>query len=231
MSSRSYASYFSNSVLTIWVESCTRLCDDSLCASLLYRSAPSGRLGSAKNWASGKLCACFALLQVGEAGYKADMRPPSPGLIIHCHGGGFVAQSSSSHEPYLRDWARQLGVPILSVDYSLAPEAPFPRALEEMLYAYCWALKNCHLLGSTAQRVLLVGTSITIKTVFYTPKNCLWLSICIFPFWKHTFIFPKYSFPLISSHWVWNNTSWATWTHRIRTAPYKSSSWGFINYY
>lgn len=45
------------------------------------------------------------------------------------------------------------------MDYSLSPEAPFPRALEECFYAYCWALKNCHLLGSTAERVCLAGDS------------------------------------------------------------------------
>lgn len=73
------------------------------------------------------------------------------GLLIHCHGGGFVAQSSKSHECYLRHWAKDLDVPILSIDYSLAPQAPYPRALEEVTYAYCWALKNCHLLGSTGK--------------------------------------------------------------------------------
>ncbi|XP_051520090.1 hormone-sensitive lipase-like isoform X3 [Myxocyprinus asiaticus] len=60
---------------------------------------------------------------------------------------------------YLKSWSKDLDVPILSVDYSLAPEAPFPRALEECFYAYCWALKNCHLLGSTAERVCLAGDS------------------------------------------------------------------------
>ncbi|XP_068097615.1 hormone-sensitive lipase isoform X2 [Hyperolius riggenbachi] len=83
----------------------------------------------------------------------------SPELIIHFHGGGFVAQTSKSHEPYLKTWAQDLEAPILSVDYSLAPEAPFPRALEECFYAYCWALKNCHLLGSTGERVCLAGDS------------------------------------------------------------------------
>ncbi|XP_053546850.1 hormone-sensitive lipase isoform X2 [Bombina bombina] len=83
----------------------------------------------------------------------------SPDLIIHFHGGGFVAQTSKSHEPYLKSWAQELGAPILSVDYSLAPEAPFPRALEECFYAYCWALRNCRLLGSTAERVCLAGDS------------------------------------------------------------------------
>lgn len=53
-----------------------------------------------------------------------------------------------SLQPYLKSWSQDLGVPILSVDYSLAPEAPFPRALEECFYAYCWALRNPHLLGT-----------------------------------------------------------------------------------
>ncbi|XP_030202930.1 lipase, hormone-sensitive a [Gadus morhua] len=83
----------------------------------------------------------------------------SPWLMIHFHGGGFVAQTSKSHEYYLRSWSKALKVPILSVDYSLSPEAPFPRALEECFYAYCWALKNAHLLGSTAERVCLAGDS------------------------------------------------------------------------
>ncbi|XP_074470550.1 lipase, hormone-sensitive a isoform X3 [Sebastes fasciatus] len=86
-------------------------------------------------------------------------QPRSPWLLIHFHGGGFVAQTSRSHENYLRTWSKELSVPILSVDYSLSPEAPFPRALEECFYAYCWALKNCHLLGSTAERVCLAGDS------------------------------------------------------------------------
>ncbi|XP_042290776.1 lipase, hormone-sensitive a [Thunnus maccoyii] len=86
-------------------------------------------------------------------------QPRSPWLLIHFHGGGFVAQTSRSHENYLRSWSKELNVPVLSVDYSLSPEAPFPRALEECFYAYCWALKNCHLLGSTAERVCLAGDS------------------------------------------------------------------------
>ncbi|KAM9838884.1 lipase, hormone-sensitive a isoform 1-T2 [Aulostomus maculatus] len=86
-------------------------------------------------------------------------QPRSPWLLIHFHGGGFVAQTSRSHENYLRSWSKELNVPVLSVDYSLSPEAPFPRALEECFYAYCWALKNSHLLGSTAERICLAGDS------------------------------------------------------------------------
>ncbi|XP_061675268.1 hormone-sensitive lipase isoform X2 [Syngnathoides biaculeatus] len=92
-------------------------------------------------------------------GMKTKRLPSSPYLLIHFHGGGFVAQTSKSHEPYLKSWSQDLGVPILSVDYSLAPEAPFPRALEECFYAYCWAVRNHHLLGWTGEKVCLAGDS------------------------------------------------------------------------
>ncbi|XP_067304733.1 hormone-sensitive lipase isoform X1 [Pseudorasbora parva] len=92
-------------------------------------------------------------------GLKPKRSPPSPWLLLHFHGGGFVAQTSKSHEPYLKSWSQDLNAPVLSVDYSLAPEAPFPRALEECFYAYCWAIKNHNLLGWTGERVCLAGDS------------------------------------------------------------------------
>lgn len=60
---------------------------------------------------------------------------------------------------YLRVWARDLNVPIISVDYSLAPEAPFPRALEECFFTYAWALKNLDRLGTTAEYFCVAGDS------------------------------------------------------------------------
>lgn len=95
---------------------------------------------------------------IGERN-KKQMHPASKSLIFHCHGGGFVAQSSKSHEVYLREWAARLNVPILSIDYSLSPQAPYPRALEEVFYAYCWAIKNAKLLGTTAEKIVVVGDS------------------------------------------------------------------------
>lgn len=106
-----------------------------------------------------------------------DIHPPSNSLIIHCHGGGFVAQSSKSHEIYLREWAVDLNVPILSIDYSLAPQAPFPRALEEVFYAYCWAINNCHLLGTTAEKVIFAGDSAGANLNLGCALKCIDLSI------------------------------------------------------
>ncbi|CAJ0577267.1 unnamed protein product, partial [Mesorhabditis spiculigera] len=85
--------------------------------------------------------------------------PPSPHLLFHCHGGGFVATSSKSHETYLRVWAKLLNCTIVSVEYSLAPENPFPRPTEEVLYAYAWIINNPQLFGWTGERIAMVGDS------------------------------------------------------------------------
>ena len=63
----------------------------------------------------------------------------------------------------MRTWTTELDVPIVSIDYSLAPEAPYPRALEEVLYAYVWILQHASsLFGSTAEKVIFVGEFIYI---------------------------------------------------------------------
>ncbi|KAJ8687129.1 hypothetical protein QAD02_022923 [Eretmocerus hayati] len=115
---------------------------------------------------------------VGSGSVKGQLAEQSECLIIHCHGGGFVAQSSRSHESYLRTWTTELDTPILSIDYSLAPEAPYPRALEEVLYAYVWALKHADsLLGSTAKRIVFAGDSAGANLNLVTAIRCLELDI------------------------------------------------------
>lgn len=88
-----------------------------------------------------------------------NSRPKSKNLLFHVHGGGWAAQTSKSHEVYLKQWAVTINAPILSIDYSLAPLAIFPRALEEIYYAYCWTLENLNILGSTGERIVLAGDS------------------------------------------------------------------------
>jgi len=98
---------------------------------------------------------------------------PSDFLILHVHGGGFISQTSKAHLDYLHQWSTELNIPIISVDYSLAPEAPYPRALEEVFYVYCWVLNNFPALGTTGKRIILTGdsaggnlvTSTTLKTI------------------------------------------------------------------
>ncbi|VDK70103.1 unnamed protein product [Onchocerca ochengi] len=85
--------------------------------------------------------------------------PPSPYLLLHCHGGGYVATTSKSHETYLRVWAKLLNCCIVSVEYSLAPENPFPRPTEEVLYAYAYIINNAAQLGWTGEKICMIGDS------------------------------------------------------------------------
>ena len=76
-----------------------------------------------------------------------------------CSCGPCIIQNVFIFQMYLRSWAKELSVPILSIDYSLAPEAPFPRALEECFFVYAWCLNNFHHLGTNGKRVCVAGDS------------------------------------------------------------------------
>ncbi|XP_050701085.1 hormone-sensitive lipase-like isoform X2 [Eriocheir sinensis] len=114
----------------------------------------------------------------GEKEAKAGtVAPPSDNLLIHCHGGGFVTQSTKAQEVFLREWATSTGVPILSIDYSLAPEAPYPRPLEEVLTVYCWVLNNLKILGCTGKKIVLTGDSAGGNLITGLTIKCLELGI------------------------------------------------------
>eukprot|EP00912_Choanoflagellata_sp_UC4_P001757 UC4_evm3s1127 len=99
--------------------------------------------------------------------------PFSSKLLIHFHGGGFIAQSSRSHEPYLRRWARETEAPILSVDYTLAPEATHEQIVLECFFAYCWAISHADCLGSSAEKVVLAGDSAGGNICFAVCIKCI----------------------------------------------------------
>ncbi|RCN30304.1 hormone-sensitive lipase [Ancylostoma caninum] len=80
---------------------------------------------------------------------SSNQQPASPYIVFHCHGGGYVATSSKSHETYLRMWAKLLNCTVVSVEYSLAPANPFPRPTEEVLFAYAWIVNNPQLVAYT----------------------------------------------------------------------------------
>jgi len=94
-------------------------------------------------------------------------------VMLHVHGGGFISQTSKSHLDYLHQWANELEIPIVSVDYSLAPEAPYPRALEEVFYVYCWLLNNFPAVGTTGKKIIFAGDSAGGNLVTASLLKCL----------------------------------------------------------
>ena len=81
-------------------------------------------------------------------------------VIIHVHGGGFISMSSESHQVYTNVWAREVGVPVFSIDYRLAPQHPFPAGLDDVWQAFNWLIKQgCPQLGIKIGSYVLVGDS------------------------------------------------------------------------
>ena len=69
------------------------------------------------------------------------LRPPgvrTDAAVLYLHGGGYVIGSPSSHRHLAAAIARAAGVQALLLDYRLAPEHPFPAALDDALAAYQW---------------------------------------------------------------------------------------------
>lgn len=88
---------------------------------------------------------------------SADREPA--GLLVFFHGGGFVLGSLASADPLCRLLAAQSGVRVLSVDYRLAPEDPYPAALEDALAAFRGVRASAASLGARPDLVAVGGDS------------------------------------------------------------------------
>jgi acetyl esterase len=89
-------------------------------------------------------------------------RPETPGphpTIVFLHGGGFVIGDLDTHDDHARLLCRDVDAVVLSVDYRLAPEAPFPAGFEDCLAAALWAVEHADQLGGDASRMAVAGDS------------------------------------------------------------------------
>ena len=98
-------------------------------------------------------------LAVDAGGVKADRiatRASLPGRhILFLHGGGFIAGSPSLYRNLTWRIASAAHARVLSLDYRLAPEHPFPAALDDAVAAYRWLLAE----GAVPERVAVMGDS------------------------------------------------------------------------
>jgi monoterpene epsilon-lactone hydrolase len=75
--------------------------------------------------------------------------------LLYLHGGGYVIGSLDSHRHLVAEAGRALGVAALALDYRLAPEHPFPAAVEDALAGYRYLLAR----GIAPRRVVIAGDS------------------------------------------------------------------------
>jgi len=81
-------------------------------------------------------------------------------LILYFHGGGWVVGSIDTHDTPCRNLAVETGWPVVSVDYRLAPEHPFPAGLEDCYATLEWAAETGpEAFGIDADRLVLAGDS------------------------------------------------------------------------
>ncbi len=80
-------------------------------------------------------------------------------LLVWFHGGGFLYGDLDTHDPACRFLAERSGVRVLSVDYRLGPEAPFPAAFDDVAAAYRWVVANAAHLDADPGRLAVGGDS------------------------------------------------------------------------
>lgn len=80
-------------------------------------------------------------------------------VVVFFHGGGFVLGSLDSHANICRALTDRTGAVVLSVDYGLAPENPFPGPVEEASVATAWAQRHAGDLGGDPDRLAVAGSS------------------------------------------------------------------------
>jgi acetyl esterase len=89
------------------------------------------------------------------AGVAAGSLP----VLVYAHGGGFVFCDLDSHDGLCRDIANRLGTIVVSVDYRLAPEHPWPTAAEDVYSVTRWVSDNATTLGGDTGRIAVGGDS------------------------------------------------------------------------
>lgn len=95
---------------------------------------------------------------VNAAGVTAllnSSQPAETATVLHLHGGAYIAGSAFGYRPLAGCLADAAGAGVLVPDYRLAPEHPFPAAVEDAMRAYLWMLDQ----GADAAQVAVTGDS------------------------------------------------------------------------
>lgn len=93
-----------------------------------------------------------------------------PGCLVYLHGGGWAFGSIDTHARIPRVLANALNVRVLSVDYRLAPEAPFPAPLDDCVAAWRWVVQQAQVGDAFSGALTIAGDSaganLAVATMF-----------------------------------------------------------------
>lgn len=113
-----------------------------------------------------------------------DVESSKNGIILYLHGGAYAVGSVNVHREFLTRLVKACQIKVLAIDYHLAPEHPFPAALDDSLKAYNWLLSqgynpsNIVIAGDSAGGGLAIATLISLRDSKIPLPSC---AVCISP--------------------------------------------------
>jgi len=105
-------------------------------------------------------------------------------VLLYLHGGGYVSCTPRTHRPITASLARMANQRVFALDYRLAPEAPFPAAVDDAARAFAWLLEigvqaqNISMAGDSAGGGLVIATLLRLKAHGQPLPAC---AICLSP--------------------------------------------------
>ncbi|USA52270.1 alpha/beta hydrolase [Acinetobacter sp. C32I] len=91
--------------------------------------------------------------------YRSKTVQQSSPAVLWIHGGGYVMGTAEMDAGLCERFVLEAGCQVIAVDYRLAPEHPYPAALEDCYDSLCWLSENATALGIDAEKIAVVGAS------------------------------------------------------------------------
>lgn len=163
----------------------------------------------------------------------AESRAPGP-LMLFFHGGGFVIGNLETHASFCAEVSRTLDMPVLAVDYRLAPESPWPAAPDDCEAAARWAAGSPAVLGRAITGLVTCGDSaggnlaiVVAMALRDTPAAVPVIAqLPFYPATDTTQEYPSYSafaegYLLTRDSMEWFDAAYQAEADHIRTSPLK----------
>lgn len=139
------------------------------------------------------------------------------GALLYIHGGGMIVSSIEDYDARCMHYSSHTGLPVVSVDYPLAPEAPYPAQIDDALTALSWMHASADEMGWEPTRIGIGGDSagggLTAGTVLKnrdTNRLPLACQMLVYPMLDDTNVVPDPRFPKQFQMWTYvdNRTGW-----------------------
>ena len=141
----------------------------------------------------------------------------SRGVLLYVHGGGMIVSSIEDYDERCMHYCTNTGLPVVSVDYPLAPENPYPAQIDDVLTALqwihdsaereCWDAARVGIGGDSAGGGLTAGAVLRNRDTVRLPLACQML---VYPMIDDRNVVPDSRFPKSFQLWTYvdNQTGW-----------------------